>query len=128
MPEQRPPRRRGVPLTPPPTILGFDPHAPLPPAEVREKPRRAAAIRYEGGTAPIVVAAGSGETAERIERIALENDVPVERDGPLAEALARLPVDAEIPPDLYRAVAEVLIWARGVEIAARAEQTAELRR
>ncbi|MEN0015144.1 MAG: EscU/YscU/HrcU family type III secretion system export apparatus switch protein [Solirubrobacteraceae bacterium] len=127
MPERRPPRRGGQPLPPPPTILGFDPHAPLPSPEEREKPRRAAAIRYEGGTAPIVVAAGSGETAERIERLALENDVPVERDGPLAEALARLPVDSEIPPELYRAVAEVLIWARGVEIAARAEQAADVR-
>ncbi len=87
------------------------------------KPRRAAALHYGGGTAPTVVAAGAGAAADRIEAIARENNVPVQHDGPLAEALSRLPVDAEIPPELYRAVAEVLIWARGLEIAARAEQS-----
>lgn len=87
-----------------------------------KRPRRAAALYYGGGEAPTVVAAGAGDAADRIERIARENNVPVQHDGPLADALSRLPVDAEIPPELYRAVAEVLIWARGLEIAARAEQ------
>jgi flagellar biosynthesis protein len=85
-------------------------------------PKRAAALVYNGGVAPTVVAAAAGDAAERIERVARENGVPVQSDGPLAEALSRLPVDTEIPPELYRAVAEVLIWARGVEIAARADQ------
>jgi flagellar biosynthesis protein len=96
-----------------------------PPAE-RPKPRRAAALHYGGGDAPTVVAAGAGAAAERIEQIARENNVPVQNDGPLAEALSRLPVDAEIPPELYRAVAEVLIWARGVEIIARSEHAADV--
>lgn len=87
-------------------------------------PKRAAALYYGGGTAPTVVAAGAGAAAERIEAIGREHNVPVQHDGPLAEALSRLPVDHEIPPELYRAVAEVLIWARGLEIAARADQAA----
>lgn len=91
-------------------------------ASGKPAPRRAAALHYGGGTAPTVVAAGAGAAADRIEAIARENNVPVQHDGPLAEALSRLPVDTEIPPELYRAVAEVLIWARGLEIAARAEQ------
>lgn len=83
--------------------------------------KRAAALRYEGGTAPTVVAAAAGEAAERIEAIAREAGVPVTSDGPLAEALSRLPVDSEIPSEMYRAVAEVLIWARGLEMLARSD-------
>ncbi len=85
--------------------------------------KRAAALRYTGTTAPTVVAAGAGATADRIEEAAREHGVPVMHDGPLAEALARLPVDHEIPPELYRAVAEVLLWARGLEVLARAGHT-----
>ncbi|MBO9533278.1 MAG: EscU/YscU/HrcU family type III secretion system export apparatus switch protein [Solirubrobacteraceae bacterium] len=92
-------------------------------APATPKVKRAAALSYEGGVAPTVVAAGSGAVAERIEQTAREAGVPVQSDGPLAEALARLPVDSEIPPELYRAVAEVLIWARGLEMLARSEAT-----
>lgn len=81
--------------------------------------RRAAALRYTGGAAPTVVAAGAGAAADRIEALATEHGVPVCRDPALAEALSRLPVDTDIPPELYRAAAEVLIWARGLEILAR---------
>ena len=90
-------------------------------SEPRPKVRRAAALRYAGGLAPTVVAAGAGATADRIAERAREAGVPVTTDGPLAGALSRLPVEGEIPPELYRAVAEVLIWAQGVEIAARAD-------
>ena len=86
--------------------------------------KRAAALRYTGTAAPTVVAAGSGAAAERIEQAARDAGVPVTNDGPLAEALSRLPVDSEIPPELYRAVAEVLIWARGLEVLARAQNAA----
>ena len=87
----------------------------------RPKVKRAAALSYSGGTAPTVVAAGAGAVAERIEQTARDAGVPVQSDGPLAEALSRLPVDSEIPPEMYRAVAEVLIWARGLEMVARGE-------
>lgn len=90
----------------------------------REQPpvpprRRAAALRYDGGGAPSVVAAGAGEAAARIEAIARRSGVPVRQDPALADALSRLPLDQEIPPELYRAVAEVLVWARGLEVLAR---------
>ncbi|MFT4034425.1 MAG: EscU/YscU/HrcU family type III secretion system export apparatus switch protein [Patulibacter sp.] len=90
-------------------------------ADTAPRPKRAAALRYSGTAAPTVVAAGAGEAAERIEAVAREHGVPVTSDGPLAEALAKLPIDAEIPEELYRAVAEVLIWARGVELIARGD-------
>jgi flagellar biosynthesis protein len=76
-------------------------------------PRRAAALRYDAdsGGAPKVVAAGSGELAERIIALALEHGVPVRDDAALAEALARLELEAEVPPELWAAVAEALVWA-----------------
>jgi len=82
-------------------------------------PDRAAALRYEGAGAPKVVAAGAGEVARRIVEAAREAGVPVREDAALAEALARLELEAEIPPELYLAVAEALVWAHGLEIAQR---------
>jgi flagellar biosynthesis protein len=75
-------------------------------------PKRVAALRYtEGEEAPQVVATGTGEIARRILEAAREAGVPV-REGPaLAEALARLDVGRLIPPELYTAVAEALVWA-----------------
>jgi flagellar biosynthetic protein FlhB len=71
----------------------------------------AVAIKYEPGqmNAPIVVAKGAGPLAERIIKIAEENGVPVVENKALAEALYRsTDIGEEIPPELYRAVAEVL--------------------
>ena len=86
-----------------------------------ERPRRAAALRYdrESGGAPKVVAAGSGHIADRIMEMAREAGVPVRADPALAEALARLEQQVEIPPDLYAAVAEALVWAYSLDQRAR---------
>jgi flagellar biosynthesis protein len=83
----------------------------------RERPRRAAALRYdpEAGGAPRVVATGAGLIAERIVELAQEHGLPVREDPALAEALARLELEQEIPPELFAAVAEVLVWAYGLE-------------
>jgi flagellar biosynthesis protein len=76
-------------------------------------PKRAAALRYDAdaGGAPTVVAAGTGEVAERIIALAREHGVPVRDDAALAEALARLELEAEVPVELWTAVAEALVWA-----------------
>ena len=76
-------------------------------------PRRAAALRYdpESGGAPTVVAAGSGELADRIIALAREHGIPVREDAPLAAALARLQLEAQVPPELWEAVAQALVWA-----------------
>jgi flagellar biosynthesis protein len=88
----------------------------MPPPERR---RWAAALRYrqEEGRAPQVVAAGAGETARRLMELASEHGVPVREEPALAEALARLELEQEIPPELYAAVAEVLVWAYRLEAA-----------
>lgn len=70
----------------------------------------AIAVRYdkEKDNAPRVVAKGVRLKAERILEIAKQNDIPVMRNVPLAEALQRVDVGQEIPEALYDAVAEVL--------------------
>ena len=80
---------------------------PEPPAR-----KRATALHYEpGARAPKVVATGVGVIAERILEAALEAGVPVRSDPALASALAQLDLGAEVPPELYVAVAETLAWA-----------------
>jgi flagellar biosynthesis protein len=82
-----------------------------------QKPRRAAALRYDQASAgaPKVVAAGAGLIADRIVEIAREQGVAIREDPALAEALARLELEQEIPSELFAAVAEVLVWAYGLE-------------
>jgi flagellar biosynthesis protein len=84
-----------------------------------EKPRRASALRYEGIGAPKVVATGQGLIADRIVQVAREAGVAVRHDPALAEALAGLELDREIPEDLYTAVAEALAWAYSLDLRAR---------
>lgn len=76
-----------------------------------DRSRRAAALRYDGRTAPNLVAAGRGHVAEAILEAARQAGVPVREDAVLVQALATLELGTEIPPELYRAVAESLVWA-----------------
>src|SRR3954454_14804619 len=80
-----------------------------------EQRRRATALRYEGTGAPKVAASGRGYIADRIVEVARENGIPVREDPALAEALAALELDTEIPEDLYTAVAEAIAWAYSLD-------------
>lgn len=72
-------------------------------------PRKlAVALEYDRLGAPRVTAKGRGALAERILDKAREHDIPIEDDSLLAEALSRVPLDDEIPIELYRAVATVI--------------------
>jgi len=77
-----------------------------------EKSPKAVALKYNGQTdrAPRVVAKGRNKIAEKIIDIAKEHDVPLYEDKNLIQVLEALELEAEIPPDLYRAVAEVLAF------------------
>jgi flagellar biosynthesis protein len=87
----------------------------------RSRRARATALSYEhGASAPKVTATGSGLVAERIIAVAREAGVPVRSDPALAEALAALDIGADIPPELWRAVAEALAWAYRLDAEARA--------
>lgn len=73
---------------------------------------RAAALRYrtDRDAAPRVTAAGQGRVAEKILEVAAAAGVPVQHDPALAEVLSRLDPGEEIPPETYRAVAEILAF------------------
>ena len=60
--------------------------------------------------APRVVATGRGAVAEQILAIAFEKGVPVREDSDLAQILAAVELDAEIPIDALAAVAEILSY------------------
>ncbi len=85
---------------------------------------QAAALKYESGkdSAPRVVAKGFGKVAERILELAREHGIPIHIDRDLVGFLNKLKLDAPIPAELYRAVAEVLaiIYRANREAAARA--------
>ena len=81
-----------------------------------ERPRRASALRYEGGGAPKVVASGRGLIAERIVQTAREAGVPIRSDAALAEALSALELGSEVPEAMWQAVAETLAWAYRLDL------------
>jgi flagellar biosynthetic protein FlhB len=73
----------------------------------------AVAIRYQMDSmaAPMVVAKGKNYLAQRIRQKAMEHQVPIIENPPLAQALYKsVDVGQEIPPHLYRAVAEILAY------------------
>lgn len=73
----------------------------------------AVALKYttEGMKAPKVVAKGSELFAKKIVAIAKEHNIPVIENPPVARALYRfVDVNREIPPELYKAVAEILLF------------------
>ncbi|MFA5119695.1 flagellar biosynthesis protein FlhB [Zavarzinia sp.] len=71
----------------------------------------AVALKYDAETmgAPLVVAKGVDAVAARIRAVAEEADVPLVANPPLARALyATVEIDEEVPPEHYKAVAEVI--------------------
>lgn len=73
----------------------------------------AVALTYnpEAMGAPRLVAKGADAVAFRIRAVAEENDVPIVENPPLARALYQaVEIDQEVPPDHYRAVAEVISY------------------
>ncbi len=71
----------------------------------------AVALRYNlmEAPAPVVVAKGAGLIARRIKEIAIEHDIPIREDKPLAQALYKsVEIGEMIPEELYQAVASVL--------------------
>ena len=71
--------------------------------------KKAVALGYNRSkdNAPRVLASGAGEIANRIIDLAKEHDIPIKEDPDLIEILSKVEVDQEIPPNLYKAVAEI---------------------
>ena len=80
-----------------------------------DKSRRAAAVALKKygigeGALPKVVAAGYGKLAEQIVEIAFQNGVKVREDKDLAQMLAAIEIDSEIPTEALVAIAEILAY------------------
>lgn len=72
--------------------------------------KEAVALEYGRRPTPVVTAKGQDELAERIIEEARQHGVYVAEDPQLLALLSRLDLDAEIPPELFTAVAVILSW------------------
>ena len=73
--------------------------------------RRAVALQY--GTehsAPVIIASGMGNLAEKIVEVASENGVPIYEDNSLATVLSQMELGREIPEELYGAIVEIYLY------------------
>ena len=70
----------------------------------------AVAMHYDKAGAPRVVAKGRGSIGAKIIEVARAHDIPIEENEVLAGALSNVELGDEIPAELYKAVAEVLIF------------------
>jgi flagellar biosynthesis protein len=79
---------------------------------------RAVALRYDGPAGagghavPTVVAKGQAAVAQAILDLARAHGVPVREDRDLLALLSACDLGAAIPAELYRAVAELLVWVQ----------------
>lgn len=72
----------------------------------------AVALEYDRArsAAPRIVAKGVDEMAARIREVAAEHRVPIVANPPLARALHRLDLESDVPPEHYKAVAELIAY------------------
>jgi flagellar biosynthesis protein len=87
-----------------------------------DAPRRplqsAVALAYtDGAPAPKVVAKGRGLVAEQIIHVANEAGVHIHESKELVSLLMDVDLDRQIPPALYRTIAELLAWLYHIESA-----------
>jgi flagellar biosynthesis protein len=77
---------------------------------MKTKSQLAVALQYDRTGAPRVVAKGKGSIGRKIIEVAKANNIPIEENEVLAGALSNVELGDEIPAELYKAVAEVLIF------------------
>lgn len=82
----------------------------------KNKQKTAIALEYNPDEeAPKVIATGKGVLADKIIEKAKESSVPVHEDSKLAATLSKLEIGDMIPPSLYEAVAEILVFVDAME-------------
>ena len=85
---------------------------------VRNPTHVACALKYDAETmqSPTVTAKGTELIAQKIIKIAQEHNVPIIDNPPVARALFRMvDLNQQIPPELYKAVAEILLFVYGLK-------------
>ncbi|MCD6198795.1 MAG: EscU/YscU/HrcU family type III secretion system export apparatus switch protein, partial [Deltaproteobacteria bacterium] len=82
----------------------------------KKKNTIAAAIKYDDkrDAAPKLTAKGRGSIAEKIIKLAMEHNIPIREDPALVQILSRLDIDEQIPPEIYKAIAEILAFVYSV--------------
>jgi flagellar biosynthesis protein len=81
-----------------------------------QRVNKAVALAYEANsTAPRVIAKGEGVVAEAILARAKEVGIPLKVEPEIVILLMQLELDTFIPPALYAAVAEILVWAYEID-------------
>ncbi len=73
------------------------------------KSKKAAALKYNQSSdnAPKVVASGERLVAQNIIKIAQQNNIPIKKDEDMVQMLSQIELNQEIPPAMYKAVAEI---------------------
>jgi len=94
-------------------------------SEPHHTPSAVALAYTDGRGAPRVVAQGRGSIAEEIIRRANEAGVHVHQSRELVALLMQVDLDQEIPPSLYRAIAELLAWLYRLEAATQGSVIAD---
>ncbi|MDR3287918.1 MAG: EscU/YscU/HrcU family type III secretion system export apparatus switch protein [Peptococcaceae bacterium] len=84
--------------------------------------KKAVALSYEVGRAPVVIAKGSDEVAMKIIQEAEKQDIPIQKNEILVEALSRVEIYREIPAELYQTVAEILAFIYRLDALKRREK------
>lgn len=76
------------------------------------KKSRAVALSYDDQKmpAPVVVAKGKGDIAQRIVEQAKKHDIPIQEDPSLVELLSQINLNQQIPEELFKVVAEVFAF------------------
>lgn len=79
--------------------------------------QKAVALRYdmEKDQAPRVIAKGRGHVAENILAVAQKSTIPVYQNKTLVNMLMALEIDREIPPELYRTIAEIMAYVYRID-------------
>lgn len=77
--------------------------------DARTRRNKAVALRYrvDEDAAPVVIASGYGQIADKIIGVAEDKGIPVYKDDSAASMLCMLEVGRNIPPELYEVIAAI---------------------
>jgi flagellar biosynthesis protein len=82
----------------------------------RQPIKKVAAIKYDANDdAPKVIAKGKGIIAENILERAEAENLPIYKDEKLADTLTKLDIGDYIPPELYKIIAEIMIFVSDLD-------------
>jgi len=84
-------------------------------SQLSDRPSAVAISYANKDKAPVVVAKGYGDIAESIIRRARESGLYVHASPDMVKLLMHVDLDAQIPPQLYVGVAELLAWLYQLE-------------